>query len=306
MQIDSFIQFLSSRTRSAETLRAYEQDLSRLQTFLEEKGLEDNQVTPTTIAEFVRWMEDGKGRTLNGALAPATISRRLAVVSAYYEFLRIDLGEPIQNPVKRMRRPRVQNAIPRAADDNVLATLVDGITDSRDRALVLLLIYSGLRISEVRQLDKTSITIRRRKLPDGSTEYLGQGEVLGKGNKRRAFLVGSKAMEAIRDYIAKYRMKDSLPALFISSRKKRLSNRAIEQILSKWCVRLGVPHLHPHQLRHSYATRNVNAGMSAPVLQSLLGHASLATSQRYFTIGPERLSREYFSVMEYVNQFSPV
>ncbi|MHB1745326.1 MAG: tyrosine-type recombinase/integrase [Acidobacteriaceae bacterium] len=107
-------------------------------------------------------------------------------------------------------------------------------------------------------------------------------------------------------YIAAKRMEDDLPSLFLSSRKTRLSSRAIQQIVDKWCDRLGVSHLHVHQFRHSYATRNVNAGMSAAVLQQLMGHASLTTTQRYFTIKPERLSREYFSVMEFVREFSPV
>jgi site-specific recombinase XerD len=84
-----------------------------------------------------------------------------------------------------------------------------------------------------------------------------------------------------------------------------ISTRAIQQVVDKWCRRLAIHHIHPHQLRHSFATHNVNAGMSAAVLQELMGHASLMT-QRYFRVRPDRLAREYNSVMEFVSQGSPV
>jgi site-specific recombinase XerD len=306
MKIESFIESLSTQTGSAETLRAYRQDLIRFDAFLKHKGLRVNQVKPSTITEFVKYLDTGKGRTKNGALSPATIARRLSVISAYYDFLGAESESAIRNPVERVRRPKVRNEKARDVDDAVLAALVDGITDIRDRAIVLLFLYTGLRLSELRQLDKTTITLRRRSMPDGSSQYFGSGEVLGKGSKRRSFLVGPKAMEAVATYVAQQRMQDDLPALFLSSRKKRLSSRAIQQIVDKWCDRLGIPHVHVHQFRHSFATRNVNAGMSAAVLQELMGHASLTTTQRYFHMKPERLSREYFSVMEFVREFSPV
>jgi integrase/recombinase XerC len=304
MKIDSFIESL--QTKSKETQRAYRQDLIRFQAFLKKKGLRTNQVKNSMIADFIRHLEDTKGRTVSDGLAPATIARHLSVIAAYYEWLRGDSDVAVRNPVERFRRPKVRNEKPRDVDDSILAKLVDGITDSRDRAIVLLFVYSGLRLSELGQLDKTTITLTKKTQPDGSFQYFGSGEVIGKGNKKRSFLVGPRAMQAVATYIAMERMTDDLPALFLSSRKTRLSNRAIQQVVDKWCKRLGVSHIHVHQLRHSYATRNVNAGMSAAVLQTLMGHKSLTTTQRYFTVKPERLSREYYSVMEFVREFSPV
>jgi site-specific recombinase XerD len=305
MKIESFIESLSMQTSSAETLRAYRQDLTRFEAFLKEKGLRTNQVKRITISEFLNHLAQNKGRTASGNLSPATIARRLSAISAYYEWLQDNSDGTIRNPVERVKRPKVRNEKPRSIDDSVLATLIEGITDVRDKAVVLLFLYSGLRLSELGQLDKTTISLRRQKLSDGSSQYFGAGEVIGKGNKKRSFLVGPKAMEALAAYVAQYRMKDDQPALFLSSRNKRLSSRTIQQIVDKWCNRLGIPHLHVHQFRHSFATRNVNAGMSAAVLQELMGHASLTTTQRYFHMKPERLSREYFSVMEFVRQFSP-
>lgn len=302
MNIDSFLDSLTTQSRSAETQRAYRQDLERFEAFLKMKRLRVTQVKPSVITEFLKDMEVTAGRPLSAA----TTSRRLSVLSAYYEFLSANSEGKIANPVQKIKRSKVQNNEPRAVDDDTLAKLVDGITDKRDKAIVLLFLYSGLRLSELRQLNTNTITTRKRIRPEGTIEFYGIGEVIGKGNKRRKFLVGPSALQALGDYIRESRIKDSSPALFLSERRKRLSARAIQQILDKWCNRLAVDHIHPHQLRHSFATRNVNAGMSAAVLQELMGHASLITTQRYYRVKPERLAREYNAVMEFVRQGSPV
>ena len=306
MKIQAFMDALRVQTQSKETLRAYRQDIQRFEAFLIEKGLRANQVNPATIVDYIGHMNEHQGRTAGNTLSAATISRRLAVVSRYYEWLVEDSGRAARNPVDRVRRPKVHNDSPKAVDDAVLVKLVDGISDLRDKAIVLLFLYSGLRLSELAQLNKDSFTLRRRKVPDGPGEFYGTAEVIGKGAKRRQFLVGPKAMEALAKYVAAERNDDGFPALFLSSRKTRLSCRAIQQVVDKWCRRIGLKHLHVHQLRHSFATRNVNAGMSSAVLRDLMGHSNLATTQRYFSIRPERLAREYYAAMEFVRRTSDV
>jgi site-specific recombinase XerD len=306
MTINNYLDSLSNRTRSQETMRAYRRDLSRFEAFRKDKGLSIAEVKPSTIFEFQKYLEENKGRTAAARLAPATVARTLSVVSEYYEWLRIESDDTIANPVVRVKRPKVQNQKPRAVDDNVLANLVDGITNDRDKAILLVFIYSGLRLDELRKLNKTTISLQRHRFRDGSYGYFGNGEVTGKGGKTRSFIVGPRAVEAVRTYVAQCRMNDNEPALFLSSRGGRLSDRGIQEILYRWCDRLEIPHLHVHQLRHSFATRSVNGGMSAVVLQGLLGHANPATTQRYFEIKPERLTREYFAVMEFVRGGSPV
>lgn len=302
MRIEAYLKNLSTYTTSRETLRAYRQDLEKYEAFLRLKGLRVTQAKPSTITEFISHLTDTHG----GALAPATISRRLSVLSAYYEFLRDNSDGNISNPVERVRRPKVNNEAPRAVEDNALATLVGGITDVRDKAIVLLFVYSGLRLAELCQLNKDTIVSRKRKMRDGQDRYFGTGEVVGKGRKRRRFIVGPTALQALGEYIKEYRTKDSNPALFLSERRQRISCRNVQDIVSRWCRKLGVSHVHVHQLRHSFATRNVNAGMSAAVLQELMVHSNLSTTQRYFRVQPDRLAREYFSVMEFVRQSSPV
>lgn len=302
MNIEGFLTSLKTHTGSAETLRAYRQDLEKFQAFLRMKSLRVAQVKPSTVNEYIEHLSGQRGH----ALAPATVARRLAVLSSYFDYLSSNTDGKIRNPVKNVKRPKVDNDQPRAIDDNILAQLIDGITDARDKAIILLFLYSGLRLSELRQLNKDTIVPQKRKNPDGTIQYFGVGEVIGKGRKRRKFIIGPAALEALGNYIRTCRTKDNHPALFLSAHHKRISGRNIQDMLDRWCKRLGLPHAHIHQMRHSYATRNVNAGMSAAVLQELMGHSTQNTLQRYFRVKPDRLSREYFSVMEFVRQTSPV
>jgi site-specific recombinase XerD len=305
MDINGFLQSLG--TKSTETLRAYRQDIEKYQAFLQLTGLCVTEAKASNIREFVRYRSEHHGRTVSGVPAPATVSRWLAVVSAYYNFLDEDSDEDVPNPVNKVKRPKVESAfVHRDVEDQTLATLVEGITDLRDLAMVQLFLYTGLRLKELWKLNKDSITIRRCQVQDGSFQYFGFGKIVGKGDKLREFRVGPKAIGALVKYLAACRKNDADPALFRSSRKQRISDRTIQQVVDKWCKRLKVDHVHVHQLRHSFATRSVNAGMSAMVLQQLLGHANLNTTQRYFHMKEERITREFFSVMEYISQTSPV
>jgi site-specific recombinase XerD len=217
-------------------------------------------------------------------LSAATINRHLSVISQYYRWLQGEEEGRISNPVSLIDRPKIRNKKPRAVEDPILLALDRGIRSRRDKALILVLLYLGLRIGELRRLNSDSISAIRHVRQNGTTEFFGIGEVLGNDSKKRDFIIGPAGMEALKEYLISSRSGDSLKPLFRSSRKSRLSCRSMQHILSKWCRRLGLAHSHPHQLRHAFATRNVNAGMSLPVLQELLGHESLETVQRYYKI----------------------
>jgi integrase/recombinase XerC len=307
MNVDSYLASLGLQTTSSETFRAYRQTLSRFEAFLRDRKLRVTQVKRSTVTEFMAYLTEHKGRTVGEALAPATVVRYLAVLSSYYDFLGDNSDGRIKNPVTRVKRPKIHNdEEPRAVDDETLATLVDGITDVRDKAIVLVYLDSGLRLSELARLNRDSIVTRKRTSAKDVVESYGYAEVVGKGEKRRDVLIGPKAIIALREYIRTSRRNDQNPALFLSSHRKRISDRAIQHVLDRWCKRLGLQHIHVHQLRHSFATRNVNAGMSLSVLQSLLGHKYPATSGRYFRIRSDRKTREYFAVMEFIRDTSPL
>ncbi len=299
MKIREFMLCLSGRTDSKETMRAYNDSLIGYDDFLRKQGIREDQATGTTIGEFVSDLKANKGRTRGDELAPATINRTLAAISKYYDWRSAELGKKTKNPVKQFERPKVRNKIPKPVEEGVLTKLTEGIIDLRDRALFLLFLYSGLRLAELAQLDRNSISLRRHQLDDGSVEYYLTGEVVGKGSKPRDFIAGPAAVMAIREYLMRCRPEDNLAPLFLSSRKTRLSCRSIEQVLQKWCRRVGIEHINIHRLRHSFATRNVEAGMSLPVLAKLLGHGSITVTEGYTQISRTRQQREYYAAMEH-------
>lgn len=305
MKIDQFMAYIEARTQSRNTLRAYRSSLERFAAYLDQEKLSADQVRRQTISGYINVMQRNRGRTREGQLSAATINRHLSVISQYYRWLQGEEEGRISNPVSLIHRPKVRNKKPRAVEEPILQALNKGIGSYRDKALILVLLYSGLRIDELRRLNRDSISAIRHVRRNGMIEFFGIGEVLGKGNKKRGFIVGPAGMKALKEYLINSRSADSLKPLFISSRKSRLSCRSMQHILGKWCQRLGLPHSHPHQLRHSFATRNVNAGMSLVVLQELLGHESLETLQRYYKIHGTRIKQEFFAAMEYVPRFSP-
>lgn len=306
MKIQEFVNELSIRSKSAETLRAYRQDLERFDRFLKLQGLRINQVKRSTIVDYTKYLEETHGRTVSDALAPATINRRLTVLSEYFVWAQGDSDKPVRNPVAPIKRPKVQNEDPSPVDEEEVQKLCDGITSPRDKAIILLFIYSGLRLFEVEKLDVGSICPRRRKSPKGASEFYGFGAITGKGGKKRNFIVGPVAMKAPQIYIASRKLSYLSCPLFVSDRGGRLGCRAIQKILARWCCKIGINHVRVHQLRHTFATRNVDAGMSMEVLKELLGHKKLTATQRYFKIRPERIQREYYAATEFAAGQTPV
>ena len=306
MDIEGYVMALSAETQSKETIRAYKQTLVRFEEFLSDRKLRVTQVKRSTVSEFITHLDQNKGRTRGEQLAPATIARQLAILSSFYRYLGDNSDGRIRNPVEHVKRPEVSNNIPRAVDNQILTTLLAGVTNLRDKAIILTFLWSGLRLSELAQLNRDSITSRKRETPGREPEWYGYGQVVGKRNKRREFRVSPKVLNALKDYIRTCRRSDNHQALFLSSRGHRISPRAIQELLEKWCARLDLAHINVHQLRHSFATRSVNAGMPLAVLQELLGHSDPDTTGRYFRVESDRKTREYFAVMEYIGDTSPV
>ena len=187
----------------------------------------------------------------------------------------------------------------KAIDDISIDALAKGISNIRDRALFLLTLSSGLRLSEVQQLGITSITQETETGQDGASFTYGTGLVVGKGSKQRRFYFDQAAIAAITDYLLT--RTDGCSALFISERKQRMSHRAIQFAISTWARPLGIGHIHFHQIRHSFATRLANANISAVVLKELMGHSKFETTTRYFRLSEQTKSRQYHAAMEFVS-----
>jgi site-specific recombinase XerC len=285
---------LTANGWSPETEKAYRADLKVFADFLRTKGVRFDRVCRGTVAEFEAEMK-------SRGLSDSTISRRRAALSSFYEFLRSG-GSKVPNPTHgRLRHKRGSRTLAdlegKAIDQSHIDALLTGVTVPRDRALFLLLLNSGLRLAEVHQLNIDSIEEQNMPLPNGNHELIGgTGAVIGKGSKPRRFYFDSETARAIQEYLST-RQDDSQP-LFLSERRQRMSMRAIQFTLAFWCTKLGLPHMHPHQLRHTFATTLANGQIQSRVLQELMGHSHFNTTTKYFRLTDQTTAREYYAAME--------
>jgi integrase/recombinase XerC len=227
-------------------------------------------------------------------LSKSSVSRKLACLKTFFKFL-LRRGVLQTNPAELISSPRLPKILPSFLGEEEAASIVglpegDGLSALRDRAILELLYASGMRVSELvglndDQLDMDQQTVR----------------VLGKGKKERIVLFGSFAARSVAEYLnAKRRLNmevrddNGQTPVFVSVRGKRLSSRDIQRLVAG--LRLGLKttrRVTPHTLRHSFATHLLERGADLRAIQELLGHESLATTQKYTHVGIQHLKREY-------------
>jgi len=266
---------------SPATLDAYRRDLlqfcrwSRQQIADSAARIEAGQVRAFAAAEHRR------------GLHPRSIQRRLSALRRFFGYLRRE-GLLQTNPGQGVRPPRVRHRLPRPLDvDQVLALLNIPGNDRlaiRDRAMLELLYASGLRVSELAELRWDAIDARE-----------GLVRVLGKGRKERVVPVGRHALEALQRWRETQASSTEAPsAVFTGHGEHRLSVRAIQKRVAHWSTRQGLDQrVHPHQLRHSFASHILESSGDLRAVQELLGHANLATTQVYTHLDFQHLARVY-------------
>ena len=302
MDFEPFLKYLANhRACSLQTIRAYRSDLKMFHKFAKDKGIgRINQVDHLVITAYTSHMQQELNlRSAQTGLSDATIARRLAALSSYFDFLYATEDPKLRNPLKGRRTRWKKNDKPKPIDDATVDRLLAHIASSnlRDRALFTLFLSTGLRVSEMYQLNRASITIQTEMKANGEELILGCGEVIGKGNKRRTFYVDSDTLTDFALYVAS--RTDNEEALFLSERKQRMSVRAIQYTLQMLCVKAGLPNINVHRFRHTYATRLANANMSTIILKDLMGHKSFNTTLKYFKLNDTTMARGYHAAMEF-------
>ncbi|ADW67175.1 tyrosine-type recombinase/integrase [Granulicella tundricola] len=303
MNFEPFLEFYKNIKKvSDDTLAAYRSDLKHFGLFLATEHVDRiTQIDHALIAKFITYMKiSGKGKGGKVGLSDATIARRLAAVSSFFDYTRATTGRKLHNPIEDFSNRWKRNNKPKPVEEVVLEKLLSAITSPRDRVLINLFLATGLRLGEMEQLNRDTIVIEQHK-GNGPNEcfVIGTGEVEGKGGKIRTFMVSQQALIPYARYVNG--RKDDHPALFISERKQRMSERAMQERLAHWCKVAGVSHTNVHRLRHTYGTRLVNAGMDILQLKELMGHSSVATTLNYAKIMDTTLARGYHAAMEFVN-----
>ena len=292
--IRAFVTFLEvERGASRETIRGYRSDLRQFLSYAgtlrpaAASALTPQEVDPLTIRGYLAWLDRKKEKK-------ASLARKLAALRSFFRFMTRE-GLAGQNPAAEVRTPKQPQYLPRVLtkdDANALMEFPEGddLSARRDRAILETLYSTGARVSElvgmnVEDLNRSDGLVRLR----------------GKGRKERIVPIGTVALEALREYHASLRpsaISHQLSArsdtpVFTNNRGGRLTARSVERIVEKYSRRLRGGSVSPHALRHSFATHLLDEGADLRAIQEMLGHASLATTQKYTHLATDHLLEVY-------------
>ncbi|MBK5276418.1 MAG: tyrosine recombinase XerC [Desulfuromonadales bacterium] len=282
-QIAVFCRYLDTeRNVSPHTLAAYRSDLEQLTAFVtRETG------TAARVADVDHLLLRRYLAQLGKHSRKSSIGRKLAAIRSFFRFL-VRSGYVEKNPAELIATPKKENRLPFHLDIDQVTTLVEGPQDDdpyalRDRAILELLYSCGLRVSEL-----TGLAIGDLDLSSGMVR------VLGKGGKERIVPVGSRAVEAVRAYLAARGELAGIGPLFLNTRDQRINRRSVARIVDAYVLRIAAfKRISPHVLRHTFATHMLEGGADLRAIQELLGHASLSTTQKYTHVGIDHLMEVY-------------
>ncbi len=283
--VESFLAELEHQRRaSPHTIAAYRRDLTRLVALADDAALIGLQ--PHQFKRFAMQLH-GQG------LAARSLARTLSAWRAYYRWL-AKRGAIATNPCDGLKAPRQPKSLPKVLSIDQSQALLDapaeGAQEVRDKAMFELFYSSGLRLSELASIDVSGGNGGGLDLVEGMVT------VTGKRGKTRTVPLGGKAAEAIRAWLD-YRGELAKPdetALFVGARGRRINPRSIEQRLDVWTKRIGLGvHVHPHMLRHSFASHVLQSSGDLRAVQEMLGHASISTTQIYTHLDFQHLAKVY-------------
>ncbi|HTJ76020.1 MAG TPA: site-specific tyrosine recombinase [Acidimicrobiales bacterium] len=291
VEIEELLSWLAvEKGRSPNTLAAYRRDLAAYQEFLRGRALTPADVTEPVVEDYLAFLR-AAGR------APASVARALVSVRSLHRFME-DEGQVATNPAGDVQRPKVPAGLPKALSEAEVGTLLaavhgDDAVARRDRAILEVLYGCGLRVSELVGLSLADLD-------------LGAGllRAFGKGSKERVVPVGRLACEALGDWLRpggrdamvpeRWARRGDAEAVFLNTRGGRLSRQGAWGVVRRYGDAVGLgERLSPHVLRHSCATHMLDHGADIRVVQELLGHASISTTQVYTRVSATRLRRIY-------------
>jgi integrase/recombinase XerD len=279
--VEGFLALAAARL-APRTVEAYRRDLAHLCGWL---GRSPADASADDLAAYVAQLRaDG--------LAPTTVARRLAAVRSFFRH-QVLLGVRTDNPAANVELPKRRRTLPRTLSPSEVERLLDAAAGTtpralRDRALAELLYGAGLRVSEAVSVDRQSVDLENRLV-----------RCLGKGNKERVVPIGREAVDALRRYVSRgrpYLERRNRPELFLNANGGPLTRAGVFLILRRLAAKAGLEpeRIHPHLLRHSFATHLLEGGADLRAVQEMLGHADLATTELYTHVSDRRRRELYF------------
>ncbi len=282
-EVDEFLEYLRhERNASPHTIAAYRRDLLQLTAYLEGRKIRLSQIDNVVLRGWMAELHDRH-------LSKTTVARKLAAVRSFFQYgLKIRICD--DNPAKVVARPKLDSPVPGFLSEGEIGQFLD-LPDKksrlgpRDRAIFELFYATGIRISELVGLDVSDIGLDERLI-----------RVKGKGRKERIVPFGRTAADCLFKYLEKRPALLSEhfdePAVFLNYRGERITARSVERLVAKYIKQTSIRRkISPHSLRHSFATHLLGRGADLRVIQELLGHESLGTTQKYTHIDlPQLLS----------------
>lgn len=291
--IELYLSYISDK--SSHTVKNYKVDLNQFMKIVSDKNVE--QITKADIAKFRMVLQSSRKKS-------STIARKLASVNSLFQYL-IDLELISISPISKSHRPKVSQRIPSALSNEEVKKLIESLDNLQEKAIVVLLLTTGLRSSELLSIKKSNILIERNgqtfsidSLIKGEvlTNDIGYIRVVGKGDKEREIPITGKPLNILVDYIKSIdEFLDSKDSLIFPLSYHTLW-RKIKQIGRKLAISL-----HPHKLRHTAATMALASGAELRVIQELLGHSSPITTARYAKVGQKQLLKATKALSENIN-----
>lgn len=281
-QIQPYWDYLRAEKQvSPHTLSNYQRQLQAVCLMLKQHQISSWQEVDASV---IRWI---LSQSHKQGLGAKSIGVRLVALRQWFAYL-VKHEQLPANPALGIKAPKVGRHLPKNVDAEQVAQLLNTEVTTpleiRDLAMMELMYSSGLRLSELQGLDLDCMDLATREV-----------RLLGKGNKERIVPIGSKALEAIHRWLEvrmSFNPQDN--AVFLNNRGGRLSHRSIQLIMEKWGRKQGLEtHLHPHKLRHSFATHMLEGSGDLRAVQELLGHSSLATTQIYTHLDFQHLAKVY-------------
>ncbi|MFQ5721633.1 MAG: tyrosine recombinase XerC [Candidatus Aminicenantales bacterium] len=285
-KLHKFLDFLRyERNASPYTIASYRRDLNQLKNYLKQKRISLRDLDNITLRGFLSSLFQRGNKK-------STVARKLASTRSFLQYC-LQKGWLEDNPAQVVATPKQGKNVPSFLSEEEMAHFLDlpkkpkNVLDYRDRALLELLYATGIRVGELVGMNVEDINFSQRLI-----------RVRGKGKKERLLPFGRKAASSLRDYlnwrilINQGRIEEE--ALFLNFRGRRLSSRSVERIVDKYIKRAALRRkISPHSLRHSFASHLLSRGADLRVIQELLGHESLATTQKYTHIDLKQLLQVY-------------
>lgn len=286
--LHGYVRYLEvERHASPYTLRNYTHDLRHFLEFLNaQKVVSLEEVDRHLLRRYIASLQEA-------GLGKASVACKMSALRTFFRYL---VQEKIisANPLLAVSSPKLDKRLPSFLSNEEVTRLLqtpDAVTPQgqRDRGILELFYASGLRVSEMASLDLSNVDLEAREI-----------RVWGKGSKERVVLMGQPAASAIKLYLGEGRKKlldkSRGEALFINRYGKRLSERSLQKIISSYAVKAGLDkRVHPHMLRHSFATHLLDGGADLRVVQELLGHAKLTTTQIYTHVTQSQARKVYLA-----------